>query len=171
MCAIISVQEVKELTSSDMQVLTLMLEKHFADTNAQISEMRRDNAEFREQIRQDMRDLEDRVNARIDALDAKFTTKIDALDEKFTKKTEALDTKFTAQFDAVHAEIAHMQSDITGLKHDVAGLYNWDYWLLTIIIAVIAMPQIVEGLKSLFMAIAEGLGVIVSAFRKEGRQK
>ena len=158
------------MTSTDMQVLTLMLEKHFADTTAQMSEMRadiadmkrenaefreemktgfadmkRENAEFREEIRQDMRNFEGRVTQRIDALDEKFT----------------------GELGAVHAEIGHIQRDVTGLQHDVAGLYHWDYWLLSIILAVFVLPQFVESMKS----VVRGLIEIAGMFRKGEKQQ
>ena len=52
-----------------------------------------------------------------------------------------------------------LQRDVEGLKHDVQGLYHWDYWLLSVILAVFAMPQIAAGIKSFFGAIAEGLSL------------
>lgn len=105
----------------------------------EFSAMRRENVEFRREIRQEMKDFKAEVNARFDAVDKRF--------------------------DRLEAQVGVMQNDITGLKHDVAGLYHWDYWLLSLIIAVIAMPQIVVGVKSLFGAVAEGISAILSAIR------
>ena len=180
------------MTSTDMQVLTLMLEKHLADTTAQMSEMKtgfadmkrenaefheemktgfadmkRENAEFREEIRQDMRTFEGKVTQRIDALDEKFTGRIDEVEGKLTARIDALDEKFTGELGAVHAEIGHIQRDITGLQHDVAGLYHWDYWLLSIILAVFVLPQFVESMKS----VVRGLIEIAGMFRKGEKQQ
>ncbi len=121
------------MTSNDISRIELML-----------SEIRRDNAEFKAQIVKDNADFKESIITRLDAFENKINTR----------------------FDSMQAQIAVIQNDITGLKHDVTGLYHWDYWLLSIILVVFAMPQIVEGLKSLFGAIAEGISGIITAFRK-----
>ena len=73
---------------------------------------------------------------------------------------------FMSGIDSLQSQISIVQSDISGLKQDVSGLYHWDYWLLSIILVVFAMPQIVAGVKSLFSAITDGVSSIVSLFRK-----
>ena len=60
-----------------------------------------------------------------------------------------------------------MQNDITGLKHDVGNLFTWDYWLLSIILALMVMPHIGDALKAIFMAIAEGLSALISVFQSK----
>lgn len=138
----------------DMSRLELLLREHFARTDKQLSDMRADNAEFRAEMVRLQNDFAEKQNAKFDA---------------FTQKTDAKFDAVNARFDRIEEQIAVMQSDITGLKHDVAGLYHWDYWLLSIILVVFAMPQIVAGIKSLFGAIAEGISLIVKAFRKEDK--
>ncbi len=180
------------MTSDDIGTITLLLEKHFSDTKAEFAKMRQDNAEFREQVRQDMRNFEDRVNARIEALDEKLSGKIEAVDQKLSGKIEAVDQKLSAKIEAVdqklsgkieavdqklsgkievlQSQIAVMQNDITGLKHDVGNLFTWNYWTLSIILVLVAAPQVASCVKSLFGVIADCVGLIVSAFRKEDRQ-
>ena len=119
----------------DMGRLELLLREHFARTDKQLSDMRRDNAEFREKLMTD-------INSRFEGMNNRF--------------------------DSLQAEIVTLQRDVDGLKHDVAGLYHWDYWLLSIILVVFAMPQIVAGVKSLFGAVADGIALVLSAFRKKG---
>ena len=75
-------------------------------------------------------------------------------------------SEINSRFDSLQSQISIVQSDISGLKQDVSGLYHWDYWLLSIILVVFAMPQIVAGVKSLFSAITDGISSIVSLFRK-----
>ena len=60
-----------------------------------------------------------------------------------------------------------LQRDVTGLKHDVQGLYHWNYWLLSIILVLFAMPQIVAGVKSLFGVIFDGVSALAGLFRKD----
>ena len=169
------------MTSDDIGTITLLLEKHFSDTKAEFAKMRQDNAEFREQVRQDMRNFEDRVNARIEALDEKLSGKIEAVDQKLSGKIEAVDQKLSGKIEAVdqklsgkievlQSQIAVMQNDITGLKHDVGNLFTWNYWTLSIILVLVAAPQVASCVKSLFGVIADCVGLIVSAFRKEDRQ-
>ena len=62
-----------------------------------------------------------------------------------------------------------MQNDITGLKHDVGNLFTWNYWMLSIILALIVMPHIGEAIKTIFMAIAEGLSALIGVFSKKNK--
>ena len=78
---------------------------------------------------------------------------------------ENVDAKLTG----VHSDIGQINQRITGIEHDVTGLYHWDYWLLTIIIAIVALPQIISGVKALFAAVAEGIEGIISVLRKKNR--
>ena len=127
--------------------IELLLREHFARTDKQLSDMRADNAEFRAEMVRLYNDFAEKQTAKFDA---------------FTQKTDA-------RFDRLEGQIAVMQNDITGLKHDVAGLYHWDYWLLSIILVVFAMPQIVAGIKSLFGALADGISQVIGAFRKDSK--
>ena len=106
--------------------------------------IRQDNAEFKAQIIKDNADFKESVNARLDAFESKINTRLDNL----------------------QAQISVLHDDNIGLQHDVSGLYHWDYWLLSIILVVFAMPQIVAGIKSLFGAITEGIAGIIALFRK-----
>ena len=78
---------------------------------------------------------------------------------------ENVDAKLTG----VHSDIGQINQRIIGIEHDVTGLYHWDYWLLTIIIAIVALPQIISGVKALFAAVAEGIEGIISVLRKKNR--
>ena len=127
--------------------IELLLREHFARTDKQLSDMRADNAEFRAEMVRLYNDFAEKQTAKFDA---------------FTQKTDA-------RFNHLEEQIAVMQNDITGLKHDVAGLYHWDYWLLSIILVVFAMPQIVAGIKSLFGALADGISQVIGAFRKDSK--
>lgn len=128
------------MTSQDnainTQTIILLLNSHFERTERILSDMREENAEFRQEMRQEFKNFRREVNARFDRLENKAVV---------------------------------LQSNITALKHDVAGLYHWDYrflWLLSIILLVFAMPQIVSGVKSLFDTVIEGLSGIIKVFRK-----
>ncbi len=150
------------MTSQDNAINTntivLLLNSHFDRTERILSEMRQENAEFRremkqenEKFRQEMRQefkvFKDEVNTRFDKVDARFD-------------------KVDARFERLETQVAEIKNDVTGLKHDVAGLYHWNYWQLSIIIMILAMPQIIAGVKSLFGAVLDSLSGIVSLFRK-----
>ena len=167
--------------SLDMPKLELLLREHFARTEKQLSDMRKDNAEFRTQMIKEFNAFEEKINTRLETFEEKINTRLDAFEEKtnarldaFEEKTnarlDAFEKKTEARFDKLEATATVMQNDITGLKHDVAGLYHWDYWLLSIILVVFAMPQIVAGIKSLFTAIAEGISAVINAFRPSDKQ-
>ena len=133
------------MTSQDMNTLTLLLDKHFAQTQAQIATMQKENAEFREQIRQDMNSFKTEIREDIKSFKSEVNLKLDN----------------------IQAEIVVLQKDVVGLQHDVAGLYHWDYWLLSIILIFFALPQIVSGVTALFAAITHGIAGIIALFRKE----
>ena len=113
------------MVSADNQILQLIL--------SQLSDMKRENAEFRRDMLHEFKDFKAETNAK---------------------------------FDRLEAQISVMQNDITGLKHDVSNLYTWNYWTLSIILALAAMPHVVAGIKSLFGAIADGISLIAGAFRR-----
>ncbi|MBQ7219772.1 MAG: hypothetical protein IJS28_02210 [Synergistaceae bacterium] len=150
----------------DMTKLELLLREHFARTEKQLSDMRKDNADFRALMLKEFNAFEEKINTRLDNFEAKINARIDAFEVKINAKIDNLEAKTNERFDKLEARVEVMQNDITGLKHDVAGLYHWDYWLLSIILVVFAMPQIVAGIKSLFTAIAEGISLVVNAFRQ-----
>ena len=156
--------------SLDMPKLELLLREHFARTEKQLSDMRKDNAEFRTQMIKEFNKFEEKINTRLDAFEEKTNARLDAFEKKTEARLDAFEKKTEARFDKLEAVTTVMQNDITGLKHDVAGLYHWDYWLLSIILVVFAMPQIVAGIKSLFTAIAEGVSLVINAFRPSDKQ-
>lgn len=129
----------------DMSKLELLLREHFAQTEKQIAEIQKSNSDFRTQIKDDMNNFKTEIREDIN----NFRGEVNA------------------RFDGLHSDIVELQKDVEGLKHDVAGLYHWDYWLLSIILVIFAMPQIVAGIKSFFGAIADGLALIISVFRKK----
>ena len=163
------------MTSQDMSTIVLQLRELITVNREQIAEMKalaaqmqKDNAEFREQMKDDFNKFTEKVNARLDAFEKKTNTWLDAFEEKTNKRLDAFEAKTDSRFDKLEASVGAMQNDITGLKHDVVGLYHWDYWLLSIILMVFAMPQIVAGVKALFGAIAEGIAGIIAVFRDRG---
>ena len=138
--------------------IELLLREHFARTDKQLSDMRAENAEFRAQMMKDNAEF----RAEMVRLHNDFA-------EKQTVKFDTFAEKTNAKIDGLTAAVVELQRDVEGLKHDVQGLYHWDYWLLSIILVVFAMPQIVAGIKSLFGALAEGISQIVGAFRKDSK--
>ncbi|MBR1657044.1 MAG: hypothetical protein IJ697_01075 [Synergistaceae bacterium] len=180
--------------SVDMVRLELLLREHFARTDKQLADMRAENAEFRtlmlkefnaftEKIDTRISAFEKKVETRIDAFEKKVDAKFDAVDARFDafekkvdEKFNAVDARFTAlekrtdsRFDSVQVQINSMQNDITGLKHDVANLFTWNYWTLSIILALIAMPHIVAGIKSLISGVSELVSAVAGLFRKENK--
>ena len=138
----------------DMVRLELLLREHFARTDKQLAEIRKDNAEFHALMVKEFNEFKNEIREDINNFKAEVRGDISSFKAEVNNR-----------FDRLEATVGVMQNDITGLKHNVAGLYHWDYWLLSIILVVFAMPQIVAGLKALFSAIAEGIAGIVSAFR------
>ncbi len=120
----------------DMERLELLLREHFAKTEKQLADIRADNAEFRTQIKDDLNSFKDEIR-----------------------------NDMNSRFDNVQAQISVMQNDITGLKHDVASLFHWNYWILAIIIGFFVLPNCGEYLRGLFGAVRDGIAGIVALFR------
>lgn len=156
--------------SVDMAKLELLLREHFARTDKQLSDMRAENAEFRSTMLKEFNALTEGIDRRISAFEGKVDEKFDTVDEKFNKVDAKFD-KIDARFDRLEAKVEVLQNDITGLKHDVNNLYTWNYWTLSIIIALLAMPQIVAGVKALLGALTDTVSAVARAFRKEDQTR
>ena len=134
-----------EVLNLHMTRMEALMREHFAQTESE-------NAKFREQMREDFRSFRDEVKGDINDFKKEVNTRFDGVN---------------ARFDSLQAQISVMQNDITGLKHDVNNLFHWDYWILAIIVAVFAMPHIIESIKSLFGAVRDGIAGILSLFRSK----
>lgn len=142
------------MASDDVSRIESLLREHFARTDKQLSDMRAENAEFHVQMMKDF-------NA--------FTEKIDTRISKFEEKVNARFEKIDARFERLEEKVAVMQNDMTGLKHDVGNLQTWNYWTLSIIIALLAMPQILTGIKALIGAAADAVSAVARIFRREDK--
>ena len=150
------------MTSNDntleVHSIALQLRELIATNREQIAEMKalaaqiqKDNAEFRSLMVQEFANFKDNINKEFSA---------------FSNNVNAELSGMHSEISGMHSEIGLINQRITGIEHDIAGLYHWDYWLLSIIIAVVAMPQIISGVKALFAAVAEGIAGIISVFKK-----
>ena len=123
----------------DMPRLELLLREHFARTETQLADMRKENAEFREQIVRAFSDFKD----------------------EYRQEFAAFKEETRREFDKVHAEISVMQSDIRVQNTRIDDLIHWNYWLIAFVVAFFTLPSIAEGLKSLLKALAS---VILAKF-------
>ncbi|MBQ4431399.1 MAG: hypothetical protein II877_07820 [Synergistaceae bacterium] len=73
------------------------------------------------------------------------------------------------QIAEIRTEVKAIRNDVEHLKRDVGFLHDWNLWLLMAAVTVLALPKIVECVKSLFGAIVDGLTAIVRVFRREDR--
>ena len=153
------------MTSDDISRIELLLREHFARTDKQLSDMRAENAEFRTQMIKEFNTFIEKVDKRISSFEEKVDAKISAVDSRISVLEDKVDTRFNR----LEAKVEVMQNDITGLKHDVSNLYTWNYWTLSIVIALLAMPQIVEGIKTLLGAVTDILSAVARIFRKEDK--
>ncbi len=105
-------------------------------------------------------------NARMDRLEAINEKNLALIQKENAEFREQIKEDMRNGFDKINAQIIVLQGDTEGLKHDVTGLYHWDYWLLSIILVLFAMPQIIAGVKSLFSAITDGIVSILTLFKR-----
>ena len=171
------------MNNNDNANLELLLREHLAQTEKLLSDMRKDFAEFRVIIREDMDNFKNEIRSDIKEFKTEIRNDMDNFKNEIRSDIKEFKTEIREDMDNFKNEIrndlievkanAKVQNEaivqinnkLTGIEHDITGLYHWDYWLLTIVIAVIAMPQIVNGIKSLFGAIADGLRLIISIFK------
>lgn len=139
------------MTSNDTDTITIQLKELILINKEQIAEMKtlaaqiqRDNAEFHALMIKEF---------------SNFTRK---QEERF----EAFSQKLDSRFDRLETQIAVMQNDITGLKHDVASLFHWDYWILTFIAAALVIPHLPDIVKNLVGAVTQGVLAVASLFSK-----
>ena len=164
------------MTSDDISRIELLLREHFARTDKQLSDMRVENAEFRTQMIKEFNTFIEKVDKRISSFEERVDKRISSFEEKVDAKIRAVDSRISVledkvdtRFNRLEAKVEVMQNDITGLKHDVSNLYTWNYWTLSIVIALLAMPQIVEGIKTLLGAVTDILSAVARIFRKEDK--
>ena len=167
----------------DMMRLEMLLNEHFARTDRQLSEMRADfaemkaeNAEFRAQmlkeqaefqikIINELHESEMRQQARFEAFEAKQDARFGAFEAKQDARFERLETRF----DSLTAQVVELQVSNAGLQHDVQGLYHWDYWLISIILAILVMPHVMTAVKSFAAVVMGMISGALSLFRQKGK--
>lgn len=171
------------MASEDIPVLTLILNElsdmrrenaefrsemlqAFKDFRAEMkqdmADMRRENSEFRREMLQTFNDF--RAEMKQDMQE--FKAEIIAITAKQGAKIDAFEAKTDKQFTAIQEQQTVIEARVIGLEHDTAGLVHWNYWILTLLVALIAAPQILTGIRALFGAVAEGVSTVLSAFRK-----
>ena len=168
------------MTSNDADAITIQLRELIAVNKEQIAEMKtlaaqmqRDNAEFHALMIKEFSDFKAEQNARFDAFaekqDAKFDTFTEKQDAKFASFRSEIRQDFTnlrQDMKELKAEVVVIQRDLEGIKHDVAALFHWDYWILTFIAAALFVPHLSEIMKTLVGAVSQGVSAVASLFRK-----
>ncbi len=137
------------MTSSDnfvtIEMFNARMDRLEAIVEKNVALIQKENAEFRMQVQKDIATFKDEIRADMNNFKSEMHS----------------------GFDKVHGEIGVLQRDVEGLKHDVTGLYHWDYWLLSIILIVFVMPQFIMGIQSFFKALTEGVNSLRSAFKSK----
>ena len=91
-----------------------------------------------------------------------FKNEVKADIENFKKEMRS-------EFAEIHAEIGQLNTKIEVQTARIDTLFHWNYWLLSIILVLVAMPNIIAGVKSLFCALSEGIAKIVVLFKRKGQ--
>ena len=153
----------------DMTRLELLLREHFARTDKQLSDFRAENAEFHTKLMKEMSDFKTEIRQEMNDFKTDLRQEMNDFRTEIRQEISEFRAEVRRDTKELRADVVELQKDAVGLKHDVEGLYHWNYWLLSVILVVFAMPQIVAGIKSLFTTVAEGISAIAGAFRKENR--
>ena len=120
--------------------------------------IQKENAEFRLQLREDVNNFKNEVRSDIN----NFKNEIRSDIENFKNETRA-------EFSQIHAEIVQLDKKIEVPNARVDDLFHWDYWILSIILVFVAMPHIINGVKSLFEVLTDGIAGIMALFRRKGQ--
>ena len=161
---------------SEIRELITVNREQIAEMKALSAQIQGDNAEFHVMMIKSFNEFTEKIDAKFEAFRNEMNARFDAFRAETNKRFEATDAKIeafkaetNARFETIQSQIHIVQNDITGLKHDVANLFTWNYWTLSIIIALVAMPHIVDGIKSIIGALSELILAVVGLFRKSDK--
>ena len=142
--------------STDIQVLMVILDE--------VRAIRKDNADFKNELRQDMQDF--KAEVRKDIQDFKAEIKQDMQDFK-QDVNKQLDG-FRAELSGVHAEIRQLQTDNVRIQSDLGWLLNIDYWLISVMVGIFVLPHVLNSVTAILKAVVEGVREIARVFKKGG---
>lgn len=128
------------MTSNDVDAITIQLRELIAVNKEQIAEMKTLAAQMQ------------RDNAEFHAL--------------MIKEFSDFKVEVRQDIKELRAEVVVLQRDVEGIKHDVAALFHWDYWILTFIAAALVVPHLSEIMKTLIGAVVQGVSTVASLFSK-----
>ena len=126
----------------NLSELKLLLENHFARTDKQLSDMQKDNAEFRTQMTKDFADFK----------------------ESMLKEFSNFKDDIRVELQGIHSEIADVRSEVRVQSSRIDSLVHWNYWIIALFIAFFMMPSVIEGIRAVFSALTQG---IASFFKRK----
>ena len=118
--------------------------EQIAELKALSAQMQKYNAEFRASMIKEFSDFKDSINTRLNDFE------------------NGVDGRLTG----MHAEIGQINQRLTGIEHDITGLYHWDYWLLSFILFFAALPHLADIIKAIPVAITETIRDVMAIFGK-----
>lgn len=114
---------------------------------------------------------EDVFNARMEKLEAIIErnlaiTRADIAEFKaFVEKNNSeLKSQIADVRSELKAEIADLRSDVRVQTSRIDSLVHWNYWIIALFIAFFMMPSVIEGVRSVFSALTQG---IASFFKRK----
>ena len=137
----------------NLSELKLLLENHFARTDKQLSDMQKDNAEFRTQMTKDFADFKE-------AMLKEFSN----FKDDIRVELQGLHSEITNTRSELKAEIADLRSDVRVQSSRIDNLVHWNYWIIALFVAFFMMPSVIEGVRSVFAALSKG---IASFFKRK----
>lgn len=135
-----------ELFNAHMSRLEALLEKHSAQTQAQI-------ADLRSELKQDISNLRSEL----------YDTKTELKQDISNLRTELYNTKIELK-----AEIADIRADMKVQNARIDDLFHWNYWVIAFIVALFMLPSVIEGTKAFFKSLTNGVISLFSRKKNEG---
>ena len=129
----------EDVFNARMEKLEAVIERNLAITRADI-------AEFKADIKADVAAVRSELKAEIANVHSEL-------------KDEIANTR-----SELKAEIADVRSEVRVQSSRIDNLVHWNYWIIALFIAFFMMPSVIEGIRSVFSALTNG---ITSFFKRK----
>ena len=146
-----------------LQELIILNREQIAELKTMAAQLQKDNADFRTSIIKELADFKENINNNFSVLKDSIHNRISTFENKIDNKLS--DMRY--DINSLHSEIGFINQRITGIEHDITGLYHWDYWLLSAILFFATLPYWADIIKSIPLAISSCIKGVLFLFKKD----
>ena len=121
-----------ELFNARMERLEAIIERNLAITRADI-------ADFKSEIKAEISGVRSELKADIANVHSELKSEIASVRSE------------------LKAEIADVRSEVRIQSTRIDNLVHWNYWFIALFVAFFLMPSVIEGIRSTFKALSDGI--------------